>query len=91
MTPVERQRWLRIRLAIAAYAYELRADSIMTDAEFDSLSLEVDTSVKTGRRKLDNFFAKHFSPDTGGWVHHHPELRKVAALYDTHWRDRPRN
>lgn len=83
---VERERWLRIRLALAAYAYEFEGDSIMSDAEFDRLSLEVDTSIPTGNRKLDNFFRKHFDPSTGQWVHMHPEKGKLRQLYFNHYR-----
>lgn len=88
MNPVERQRWLRIRLAIAAYAYEIENDSIMSDGDYDRLSLEVDPSISTGNRKLDDFFAKHFDPSTGSWVYAHPERRKLAALYDKYHRKR---
>lgn len=88
MTRVERERWLRIRLAVAAYAYEVENDSIMSDAEFDRLSLEVDVSIKTGNRKLDNFFSKHFDPSTGQWVHKHPEKRKLRDIYLKHHRNR---
>lgn len=68
-------------MAVAAYAYEIENDSIMTDAEFDSLSKEVDVSISTGNRKLDNFFKKHFDPSTGVWVHMHPEKWKLRGLY----------
>ena len=50
----------RIRLSVAAYAYEYKNDSIMSDALFDEMSNAVDTSVITGNRKMDNFFKKHF-------------------------------
>ena len=85
MTDVEYQRWLRIRLSIAAYAYEIKADSIMDDAEFDSLSLEVDTSIKTGNKKMDKFFETEFDPSTGQWIHKHPELKRIAELYGKHY------
>lgn len=84
MTPIERQRWLRIRLALAAYAYECRNDSIMSDSEFDRLSLEVDTSVSTGNQMMDAFFKKHFDPSTGQWVHKHPEKHKLRHMYETY-------
>ena len=71
----------RIRLSVAAYAYEYENVSVMSDAEFDTLSNLVDVSVKTGNKKLDTFFKKHYSPCTGMWIHKHPELSKVKALY----------
>jgi hypothetical protein len=81
MDKVERQRWLRIRLAVAAYAYEIENDSIMTDGDYDRLCLEVDPSISTGNRKLDAFFRKHFDPSTGSWVHYHPEKHKLRHIY----------
>ena len=80
MTSVERQRWVRIRLSLAAYAYELLNESIMSDPDYDRMCLEVDTSISTGNRKLDNFFKKHFSPATGMWVRDHPEKGKLRAI-----------
>lgn len=85
VTRVERERWLRIRLALAAYAYEYENDSIMSDAEFDKLSLEVDTSIRTGNRKLDKFFRDHFNPSTGQWVTRHPEKPKLKRLYQRYY------
>jgi len=71
----------RIKLSVAAYAYEVHDDSVMSDGEFDQQSLLVDTSVSTGNRKLDNFFKKYFDPSTGSWIHKHPEIDKIAELY----------
>lgn len=76
----------RIRLSVAAYAYEFRDESFMSDAEFDALSKQIDPSVKTGNRKLDNFFKKHFVPDTGMWIRSHPELDKLSHIYDTYYK-----
>ena len=50
----------RIRLSVAAYAYEYKDDPVMSDAEFDELSQKINPTEKTGNRKLDNFFKKHF-------------------------------
>lgn len=83
----EGQIRLRIRLAVAAYAYEYKNDSILSDAEFDRLSYLVDTSIKTGNRKLDNFFIKHFEPATGMWVRMHPDKQGLNKIYNTVWRD----
>lgn len=75
------QRRLRIRLALAAYAYEFEHDSILTDAEFDAMSLLVDASVGTGWPELDLFFMEEFDPSTGNWIHQHPELDGIRRLY----------
>lgn len=76
------QTWLRIRLSLAAYAYEYRNESIMSDPEYDQMSKLVDTSIATGNDKLDDFFREHFTPDSGMWNAKHPELDKLAARYD---------
>ena len=85
MTAIERQRWLRIRLSLAAFAYEMLNVSIMSDAEFDRLSLEVDPNVQTGNDLLDQFFAESFDPSSGVWIHKHPELSKIAGIYAQHY------
>jgi len=71
----------RIKLSIAAYAYEIKDDSIMSDESFDEESRKVDLSISTGNRKMDNFFKKHFTPDTGQWIHKHPHLKRIDELY----------
>lgn len=88
-----RERWLRIRLSVAAYAYEFESTSIISDEEFDRLAKEVDPTVSTiekyhkgEQRKrykaLDRFFQNHFSPHTGQWIHKHPELDRVRFWYE---------
>ena len=87
----ERQRWLRIRLSIAAYSYEFKDDSIMSDAEFDKLSLEVNPAIRTGNPLLDDFFASdEFDPSTGSWVWSHPERQLIAGIYRKYWKDKSR-
>ena len=90
MTPIEAERRNRIRLSVAAYAYEYRNDSIMSDAEFDELSLQIQPSVETGNRKLDNLCKKHFSPETGMWIRKHPDKRGLENIYHRYWIDRDR-
>lgn len=84
---VEKQTRLRIKLAIYAYAYEIENQSLISDEEYDKMSLEVDTSIKTSNRKMDNFFKKHFDPSTGVWVRKHPEIRKLSYLYGKYYKE----
>ena len=86
MTPIEIERRNRIRLSVAAYAYEYKHVSIMSDAEFDALSLKIDPSVSTGNRKLDAFFKTTFTPDSGMWIRKHPDKRGLANIYHRYWR-----
>lgn len=77
---VDRQTWVRIQVAKAAYAYEIDANPIMDDGEYDKLASEVDVSIDTRRSDLDLWFRKEFSPHTGQWIWNHPDLEKIAAL-----------
>lgn len=78
-TREEVERRNRIRLSVAAYAYEIDSDPVMSDAEFDSLARQIDPMIDTGHAELDLFFLMDFHPDTGLWVRNHPELDKLAA------------
>ena len=71
----------RIRLSVAAYAYEFKDDPIMSDEDFDKLAKQINPEEKTGNRKLDNFFKKEFATDTGMWIHKHPERDKLEQIY----------
>ena len=84
-SPVERERRNRILLAVYAYAYEVRAHSIVSDAEYDALARTINPNIRTGHDSLDKFFATRYSADTGMWIHHHPEFHKVADLYERHY------
>lgn len=78
----------RIRLAVAAYAYEIAADPIMSDAEFDKLARSIRPRELTGASLPDLFFLESFEPHTGSWIHDHPDLTGIARLYETHYKDR---
>jgi len=97
-SPIEIERRNRIRLTIAAYAYEFESTSIMSDGDYDKLSLQINPSLSTIEnsirdeeqikryKSLDRFFQKEFSPDTGQWIHKHPELDRVAWYYNKHYK-----
>lgn len=76
----------RMRLALAAYAYEFEDDSIMSDQEFDALAKAIRPDVRTGNAEMDNFFATEFNPCTGQWVHVHLGLKRLRELYNTIYR-----
>lgn len=69
-------------VALWAYTYEFENISLVDDGTFDRECRLVDSSISTGHAKLDLFFRDVFHPDTGIWIHQHPELNKVAALYE---------
>ena len=76
----------RIKLSVAAYAYEFKGDSIMTDHEYDELSLKINPNEKTGNDVMDKFFKTQFQPDTGMWIRSHPEIKKLDYLYKKYYK-----
>ena len=85
--PIEVEVRYRIRVAVAAYAYEIENAPILSDDEFDRLAQSIHPKIGTCHPLLDDFFAGHFSPMTGMWIHDHPELEKIKMLYHSHYRD----
>lgn len=77
----------RIRVSVAAYAYEIENDPIMSDAEFDELAASIDTTLATSRAEEDMFFLVEFEPHTGSWIHKHPDLPGIKRLFETYYRD----
>lgn len=73
----------RIKIAVAAWAYEKGYRPIMSDAEYDALSQRVDRqrNVATGNHRLDRFFQRHFDANTGLWIHKHPDLSGIENIY----------
>ena len=43
----------RIKVSVAAYAYEYLDTSIMSDSEYDALSQQIDIKKKTGNEMLE--------------------------------------
>lgn len=76
----------RIRLSVAAYAYEFEAESIMTDQQFDDLANSINPSVETGNDLLDEFFRTEFVTFSGVWIHSHPEIEKLRHLYHKYYK-----
>jgi len=76
----------RVKLAIAAYAYEYKNDSIMSDHEFDELSYKIDLSVDTGSKKWDKFFRQYFEPATGMWIRMHKDKRALETIYQKYYK-----
>jgi len=71
----------RIRVALWAYAYEVKQDPLVDDATFDAVAATIDVTTTTKRPDLDEFFRREFSPHTGQWVWKHPEIGKLEAMY----------
>jgi len=75
------ERRNRIRLSLAAYAYEYLDNPIMSDAEFDDLCKKIKPEVSTGNGVMDKFFKKEFAAYTGSWIRSHPDIGGLNALY----------
>lgn len=80
-TYVEIERRRRIRLSVWAYAYEIAGCGIVADAKFDREAYASDPTIITGR--LDDWWFINFSPNTGQWIHSHPEMDKLYNCYLT--------
>ncbi len=85
-TPVEVERRNRIRLSVAAYAYEFEDAPVMDDGAFDDLAAAICPSVTTGDVVLDEFWFRQFSCGTGMWIRAHPMLDGIRRLYVEHYR-----
>lgn len=81
-TQVEIERQRRIKVAVCAYAYEFLNVSLMSDHEYDALSLNIDPTIDTGDMVMDIFFLTEFIPSTGVWIHNHPKIEGVKQIYE---------
>lgn len=81
-TKIETERRNRTQLSLYAYAYEFENDSLVDDGKFDALAKTINPNIETGNKVLDQFFQTSFNPDTGQWIHQHPELEKIKSLYN---------
>jgi len=70
----------RIRVALAAYAYEVMQQPFMSDHDYDTLAMSIDLNINTRRPDLDKWFRQHFKPYTGSWIHAHPERHKLKNI-----------
>ena len=84
---VELERRRRIRLSVAAYTYEYKNESVISDAEYDQLSLLIDLKIKTGNKKMDKFFEQYFDKDSGMWIRKHPDKSGLENIYQRVWRE----
>lgn len=78
----------RIIVSIAAWVYENNHKPIMTDVAYDELSRRVhkDRNIATGNHRMDRFFQRYFSPDTGLWIHDHPDQPGLENAYARYYR-----
>ena len=79
----EQIRRYRIKVAVAAWAYEYNHKPIMSDKAYDTLSnyIHETRNVATGNHRLDRFFQRNFQADTGLWIHKHPNIPALANIY----------
>lgn len=83
-TPKEVETRRRIIVSVWAYAYEVKNVSLVPDNVFDAecYMLAANLRIDTDRLDLDYWFRGAFDPSTGMWIHKHPELDKIAKLYE---------
>jgi hypothetical protein len=77
------EKRLRIRLAVAAYDYEIMNGilGLMTDNEFDFNCQQVSLDIPTGSPPHDKWWIDNFDPSTGQWVYHYPDHVGLARIW----------
>lgn len=88
-TPEEVERRKRIKVCVAAFAYEILDRPVMSDGDYDTLAHSIDPRVMTGHPVFDEFFLTQFEPFTGAWVRQHPDIHSLRRLYERHYRSQP--
>lgn len=73
----------RIKVAVAAWAYENSHSPIMSDKAYDELAqlVAAEINIATGDHRMDRFFQRHFQADTGLWIHKHPNKQALENIY----------
>jgi len=77
------ERRNRIRICIAAYAYEFKGRSILTQFDFDELCDRIHPDVDTGNLEIDQFFKTKYLPYQTSWIHWYPELDEIEKFYSS--------
>lgn len=80
-TPVEIEKKNRIRLCVAAYAYDAGWPSPISDEEWDKLALKIRPEMSTGNEVMDKFFRDKFDPCTSMWIESHPNIKGLHTIY----------
>lgn len=78
---VDQETKNRIRLSVAAYAFEFENDPTMYDQEFDNLAHSINPKLRTGNPSVDDLFETRFDPYSTEWVHCHPDINGLRELY----------
>lgn len=84
MTPAaQEEKIARMHLTLWAYAYEIESSPMASDADYDELSKSINLDQETDDSDLDDFFRDHFTPDSGMWIHKHPRLGRIKAIFNS--------
>lgn len=80
----------RIKIAVAAWAYEHNRPPTMSDKEYDSLAalVQAEINIATGDHRMDRWFQRNFQADTGLWIHTHPNQRALENIYALYYQKR---
>ena len=80
-SPVEVERHRRIRVAVWAWAYEMKSAPLVDDFTYDREALLIDPTIDTDNAEMDTFFRDTFSPHTGQWVLQHPNKAGLERYF----------
>ena len=76
----------RILIAVYAYAYEFRNESLIDDHEYDKLAQEIDVNISTNNMMLVKFFKDCYVSYSGSWILKHPEIEKIIEIYNKYFK-----
>ena len=78
---IEDEERRRFKVLLWAYAYECKADSLVSDSCFDEVCKEIDLTIDTSNPGNDKWFRENFQPYTGSWIHKYPGLPGLEKIY----------
>jgi hypothetical protein len=81
-THLSREAWRRGLLALTTYGIEVRGMACVSEWDWDRAAQRVNRALGVCDPELDEFWARHFSPMTTAWIHHHPRLHALASDFD---------
>lgn len=74
------QKWLRIKVALAAYAYEILNTSVISDSQYDHYSSLINIAQSTDNKELDLWFKNNYTKESGMWIHRYLNKERLHNM-----------
>jgi hypothetical protein len=75
-----------VRSKMNKISEEIKRRIKVSDEQFDLECKKIDVTITTGNDIMDKWFKQEFDPCTGQWIHKHPQLKRLDALYQQYYR-----